>query len=132
MRGRIWMAGTEYRIASAFLQRACELDPENSNYRYLALHSLSLADPDTAVDRSRSILLNSEKTPLRLILKAADILSKHSREQHADQSNLELKSIIPILESSIFRLETSGEAETNPDLLGTARGLVDSFHKLIQ
>jgi tetratricopeptide (TPR) repeat protein len=131
LRGRIWMAAGEHRIASAFLQRASELDPENWNHAYLALHSLSLADPSAAVEQSRAILFNSEKSPLRLIVKAADILSQHSRERQPDQSNQELKLLIPILESSIFRLETSGEAETNPDLLGRARGLVNSFNKLI-
>jgi tetratricopeptide (TPR) repeat protein len=131
LRGRIWMAAGEHRIAAAFLQRASELDPDNSNYTYIALHSLSLADPLTAIEQSRAILFNFEKSPLSLIFKAFDILSEHSREGQADQSNYELKSLIPILENSIFRLETSGEAETNPDLLGKARVVVDSFHKLI-
>ncbi len=132
LRGRIWMAASEYRIATAFLQRASDLDPENLNFTYVALHCLSLADPAAAVERSRRILSNPEKSPLRLIFKAADILSQQSGKQRAAGSNQELKSLIPILESSIFRLETSGEAETNPDLLGMARGLVDSCNKLIQ
>jgi tetratricopeptide (TPR) repeat protein len=131
LRGRIWLAADEYQIASAFLQRASDLDPENSNFTYVALHSLSLADPAVAVERSRTILSNPERSSLRLVLKAADILSQHSEKQRAEESNQELKSLIPILESSIYRLETSGEAETNPDLLGRARGLVDSFNKLI-
>lgn len=78
LRGRIWMAAGEYRIASAFLQRASDLDPENSNFTYLALHSLSIADPVAGIERSRRILSNSANSPPRLILKAADILSQHS------------------------------------------------------
>jgi tetratricopeptide (TPR) repeat protein len=131
LRGRTWMAAGEYQIASAFLQRASDLDPENSNFTYVALHCLSLADPAAAVERSQTSLSNSEESPLRLILKAADILSQHSGIQQEEGSSRELRSLIPILESSIFRLETSGEAETNPELLGRARGLVDSSSRLI-
>ena len=132
LRGRVWMAASEYRIASAFLQRASELDPENSNFTYLALHALSLTNPSSAVDQARNILFDGERNTPRLILKAADILSQHSRKLQGESSSWELKSLIPILERSIFRLETTGEAETNPDLLGNARSLVDSCSKQIR
>ena len=125
------MAAGEYRIASAFLQRASEREPENSNFTYVALHALSLADPSSAVDQARKILFDLERNSQRLILKAAGILSQHSRKQQAESSNRELKSLIPILEKSIFRLETTGEAETNPDLLGDARSLVDLCSKQV-
>jgi tetratricopeptide (TPR) repeat protein len=36
LRGRIWLAAGEYQIAAAFLQRASDLDPENSNFTYIS------------------------------------------------------------------------------------------------
>ena len=61
LRGRIWMAAGEYRIASAFLQRASELDPENSNFKYVALYALSLADPSARlIKRGKSSFTQTE------------------------------------------------------------------------
>ena len=131
LRGRVWLEAGEHPIAAAFLQRASELDPDNANYRYLALHSLWMSSPSTAIDEAQAILSNSENNPPRLVLKAADILSHQTRTRPPDQTREELKSLIPILQNSIFRLETSGEAEIDPNLLGKASGLIDYCYEHI-
>jgi hypothetical protein len=120
LRGRVWMEAGEYPIATMFLQRASELEPDNVNYHYLALHSLSKADPVAAAERAQIILSSPERYPPGLVLKAADILTQQARSLPADQTRHELRSLIPILQDSIFRLETSGEADNNPKLLGEA------------
>jgi len=129
LRGRIWLDAGEYSIALVFLQRASELDPNNANYRYLTLHSLSLADPALAAERARAVLANPEGNPPALVIKAADIFSGQSRGRPADQSRQELKSLIPIVQNSVFRMEASGEDETRPELLGTAHGIIDYCSK---
>ena len=58
LRGSVWMEAGEYDIAAMFLQRASVLEPDNSNFRYLALHSLWKADPSTAAEHAQAILSN--------------------------------------------------------------------------
>ena len=125
LRGRIWMAAGEHLIAAAFLKRASELEPLNVNYRYIALHAKWKAEPSSAVQTAQTILSNSELHSPRLVLKAFDILLQQIRSQPGDQTHPELKSYIPIIQRSIFRLETSGEAEVDPDLLGKAFTYID-------
>jgi hypothetical protein len=104
--------------------------PNNANYRYLTLHSLSLADPARAAERARAVLAIPEGNPPALVIKAADILSGQSRSRPADQSRQELKSLIPIVQNSVFRMEASGEDETRLELLGTAHGIIDYCSKV--
>ena len=125
LRGRIWMDAGEHLIAAAFLQRASELEPTNANYRYIALHAKWKADPLAAVQTAQTILSNSELHSPRLVLKAFDILLQNIRSQPEDQTHQELNYYIPIIQRSIFRLETSGEAEIDPDLLDKAFSYID-------
>jgi tetratricopeptide (TPR) repeat protein len=131
LRGRIWLEAGEFPIATDFLQRASELAPENPNFRYIALHSLWKADPDRASSRARAILSQAGQNPAELVLKAADILAHQAQTLPSDQTRRELQSLIPTLQDSIFRLETSGEAEVHPDLLGQAFDLVDVCRRQI-
>jgi hypothetical protein len=131
LRGSVWMEAGEHALAALFLQRASELDPSNPNFQYLALHSLSMADPPRAIEHARAILSHSEKHPPGLVLKAADILLRQARMQSGDPAHEELTSLIPIVQNSIFRLETSGEANIHPNLLGEAFGLIDACQKQI-
>jgi hypothetical protein len=125
LRGRIWLEAGEHSIAGMFLERASELDPGNANYRYLSLHSLSLADPALAAESARVILANPEVNPPALVIKAADILFGQSRKHAVHPSQDELDSLIPIVRRSVFRMEALGEGETRPELLGTAHAIID-------
>jgi hypothetical protein len=116
-RGRIWMEAAEHMIAAAFLQRASELEPSNANYRYLALHALSKANPASAIQMAQAILVNWDKHSPRLVLKSLDVLVQSIRAESNDRSHPELKSFIPIFRNSIFRFETSGEVDNDPSLL---------------
>jgi tetratricopeptide (TPR) repeat protein len=131
LRGMVWMEAGEYPIATTFLQRASELEPDNTNYRCLALRSLSKADPAAASEHAQTILSNSEKHAPTLVLEAANILAQQARRRPSDQTRQELQSLIPIVQDSIFRLETSGETGIHPGLLGEAFGLIDAFQKQI-
>ena len=131
LRGQIWLDAGEFAIATEFLQRASELDPGNPNFRYIALHSLWKSDPDRAAGLARVILSDPGRNPLELVLKAADILAHQARRLPADQTLRELKSVIPTLQDSKFRLETSGEGEVHPDLLGKANDLIDDYQRLV-
>jgi hypothetical protein len=131
LRGRIWLEAGEYAIATEFLQRASELAPENPNFRYIALHSLWKSDPGRAAGLARVILSDPEQNPLELVLKAADILEHQARTSPTDQTRRELRSLIPTLQDSRFRLEMSGEGEVHPDLLGKADGLIDACQRSI-
>ncbi len=111
------MEAAEHMIAAAFLQRASELEPSNANYRYLALHALSKANPASAMQMAQAILLNWEQQRPRLVLKSLDVLLQLIRAESKDHINQELKSFIPIFQDSIFRFETSGDAENDPPLL---------------
>ena len=123
LRGSIWMEAGEYPIAAMFLKRASALEPDNSNFRYLALHSLWKADPSAAAELARTIVSNLEKYPPGLVLKAADILAHPPRVLPGDQIRPERDSLIPILpQDFIFQQETSGEAEVHS--LARARFLV--------
>ncbi len=95
-------------------KRASELDPHNANFRYVALNALWKANPASAIQMAQAILLNWERHPPRLVLKSLDVVLQLIR---ADHTHHELKSFIPIFENSIFRFETSGEAENDPSLL---------------
>ena len=64
------MEAEEYRIAAAFLERASELDPENANFRYMALHALEKANSKSAIQTAQVILENWERNHPRLVLKA--------------------------------------------------------------
>jgi len=129
LRGMIWMEAGEHAIAAVFLQRARDLEPENANYRYIALHALWMAAPSSVIEEAEAILLNSEKHPPRLVLKAADILNQQLRSEPPGQYYGELRSVIPNLQTSIFLFETSGEAENYPKLLDGAFGLIDYVTK---
>jgi hypothetical protein len=124
-RGSIWMEAGEPRIAAAFLERASGLEPGNANYRYLALHALWKANPSSAIQMAQAILSRSETHPPRLVLKAFDILFQQIPTLAGDEAQQELKSFVPVIQNSIFRLETSGEAEIDPDLLGMAFRYID-------
>jgi hypothetical protein len=130
-RGRVWLEAGEFPIATEFLQRASELAPENPNFRYIALHSLWKADPGGAAGRARTILSHPEQNPPELVLKAADILTHQAQTLPSEQTRRELQSLIPTLQDSILRLETSGEAEVHPDLLGKAFGLIQDCQRQI-
>jgi tetratricopeptide (TPR) repeat protein len=123
LRGKIWMEAGEYQIAAAFLKRASELEPDNANYRYLALHAIWIADPLSATQESQAILSNPERHSPRMVLKAFDILLQHIRAQAGDQVYEVLKNYVSIVQNSIFRYESSGEVD--PDLLGRAFNYIE-------
>ncbi len=131
LRGQIWLEAGEYPIAAEFLQRASDLEPDNSNFRYIALHALGKSDPLKAADQARAILAESPRNPPELVLKAADILADQARILPSDQTRRELKSLIRPLQDSIFRLETSGEGQVHPDLLIRADGLIDACRRQV-
>lgn len=114
------MEAGEHQIAAAFLERASELEPDNANFRYMALHALDKADANSAIQMAQAILRNREQHPPRLVLKALDVLIQSIRAEAADHPHDELKSFIPIIQNSIFRFETSGEVENDPSLLISA------------
>jgi hypothetical protein len=119
LRGSVWMEAREYPIAALFMQRASALEPDNSNFRYLALHSLWQADPSAAARQAQTILSDLEKYPPGLVLKAADILAHQPRARPGDQVRHERDSPIPILpQDFMFQHETSGEAEVHKLSLG--------------
>jgi hypothetical protein len=60
-----------------------------------------------------------------LVLKAFDILFQQTRTEVADQTHQKLKSYIPVIQNSVFRLKTSGEAGIEADLLGEVFGHID-------
>jgi hypothetical protein len=66
-RGKIWMEAEEYPIAAAFLKRASELDAENANFRYMALHALGKANSQSAINQAleRPSELDPHKFPSR-------------------------------------------------------------------
>ncbi len=80
---------------------------------------------------ARTILSHPEQNPPELILKAADILAHQAQTLPSEQTRRELQSLIPTLQDSILRLETSGEAEVHPDLLGKAFGLIQDCQRQI-
>ena len=117
LRGKLWTEVGENRIAAAFLERASDLDPHNTNFRYRALHALWKANSGSAKEMAQAILSNWEQHPPRLVLKALDVLLQFIRAESKDHTRKEVKSFIPIFEHSIFQFETSGEVESEPDLL---------------
>ena len=117
LRGKIWMEAEEFAIAAAFLKRTNELDASNENFRYMALHALGNANSKSAIPMAQTILTNREHHPPRLVLKALDVLIQSIRAEAGNHPREELKSFIPIIQNSIFRFETSGEAENDPSLL---------------
>jgi tetratricopeptide (TPR) repeat protein len=129
LRGTIWMEAGDHLIAAAFLQRARDLEPQNANYQYIAMHARWMAAPSSVIEEAVAILLNTQKHPPRLVLKAADILNQQIRSLPPGQYYGELKSVIPNLETSKFEFETSGEAENDPSLLDGANGFIDYVTK---
>lgn len=125
MRGRIWMEAEEHQIAAAFLNRASFLDPNNANFRYMALHALWNASPASAIKLAQAILSNWQQHPPRLVLKSLDVLMQSIRAESACGTPQELQSYIPIFEDSIFQFETSGDAETDLDLLDNSFNHLD-------
>jgi hypothetical protein len=119
-RGKIWMEAEEYPIAAAFLKRASELDAENANFRYMALHALGKANSQSAIRMAQEILTNWGQHPSRLVLKALDVLIQLIRAETGNHPHEELKSFIPIIQNSIFQFETSGEVENDPSLLASS------------
>jgi tetratricopeptide (TPR) repeat protein len=117
LRGKIWMEAGEHQIAAAFLERASELDPQNANFRYMLLHALGKSNPESAIQMAQAILLNWEQHSPRLVLKSLDVLLQLKRADSKNHTDQQLKSFIPIFQNSIFRFETSGEAENDPTLL---------------
>ncbi|MGP0065886.1 MAG: hypothetical protein ACLQGP_20065 [Isosphaeraceae bacterium] len=124
LRGSVWMEAGEYSIASAFLQRASALEPDNPNFCYLALQTLWKADPSTAAERARAILSDPEEYTPGLVLKAADILAHQPRALPPEEQRQQEEALIPFR----FRQQTSGEAETYREMLGAGSGLVDARH----
>jgi hypothetical protein len=127
LRGSVWMGAGEYPIAQMLLQRASALEPDNSNFHYLALHALWKADPPTAAEHAQAILSNLEQWPPGLVLKAADILAHQPRALPEDQLRQEEESLLPIR----FRQETSGEAEAYRDMQGEASGHIDACQERV-
>ena len=126
-RGKIWMKAGEHRISAAFLERASELDPQNANFHYMALDAMGKANPTSAKRMAQAILLNREQHSPRIVLKALDVLLQLIRAESKDHTDQELKSFIPIFQNSIFRFETSGEAEQYPNLLDSSINHLDFF-----
>lgn len=122
LRGRIWLEAGEYDIAHEFLEHAAELEPANSNFRYIALHSLWKADPDRAAHLARTILADSVRHSPELVLKAADIVARQAPNMPADERQRELTALDPTVRDSLFRLETSGACDVYPELLSEAVG----------
>jgi tetratricopeptide (TPR) repeat protein len=131
LRGQIWLDAGEFAIATEFLQRASELDPGNPNFRYITLHSLSKSDPDRAAGLARAILSDPRRNPPELVIKAADILIHQARTLPVDQTRRELKSLIPTLQDSKFRLVTSGEGEVHPEMLHEADKVIDDCQRQV-
>jgi hypothetical protein len=115
LRGKIWMEAREYRIAAAFLERATELDPNNANFRYMALHALWIADPPAGTRMAEVILAKWQRHPPRLVLKALDVQLQFIRAKSNGHTRRELESFVPMFEDSIIRFETSGEEEVEGD-----------------
>ena len=105
LRGTIWRSAGEPATAAVFFGHASHLEPENENYQVVLLHALKAADPADAATRAEAILRASETKSPAVVVRAADIVFESTRKlSDADAAPI-IKRLIPILESTLVRME---------------------------
>ena len=124
LRGTIWAAVGENAVAVDFFHRAHELAPENGNYGFLWLDALWRDQPDEALKTARAILQQPLDNPPPLVLKAADVAFTDARQLPEPEASAIVRSLVPVFEDVVLRLQASGEEQANPFLLRSAIALL--------
>lgn len=125
LRGRIWMEAKEFAIASLYLERAAGLEPDNPNYRSVALHALLRADPEKAKRQAKDVAEKADGMPARLVLIACQIRFLEAQELHSqEEARAILISLPPVIRNAMARMVISGEDQILSGLFLEAFGML--------
>ena len=122
-RGRILEKAGLHDVATRFFEHASQLEPDNDNYKVLALDTLKRFDVARARVRANAILAGWENHPSRLVLKAVEIRFESTRELSLNEAALIERQLIPIFENIIEKFETGSDGGGGPVWLSLAYSL---------
>jgi tetratricopeptide (TPR) repeat protein len=113
VKGSTWMEAGDDATAVLFMKRASELDPENSRYKVIYLHTLSRVDAVAAERLSDEILCSHKQYPNDEVVKAADIRFMSIRSLQNSHSAQKYEELLKILEPLILQMESeSSESDS--------------------
>ena len=120
VRGSVMFDAGEFNLAVDFFRHAMVLSPNNTNYTYMWLESLSRSDSRKASDEAKKILLVAAVQSPKLVLKAAEIRLSSTSQLSESQAEPIIRQLILAFEDTIIRLQTSGDSQDSPSLLASA------------
>lgn len=123
-RGRIWAAAGHPVVASIFHGHAAEIDPTRANYRAIYLAVLAEADPEKAARLAAEVLADDGNYAPIVVARAAQIRLHEAGDAATSESVQCLRSLIPILERNLARIEQDEGTPEQATALYTSLGIL--------
>ena len=131
LRGSIWIEAGDLETAVFFYEHASRLEPDNGNYLAMFLHFLDKVDPAKAHQHSQEILGEPDRFPPVAVARAADVECKTARSlSEADATQL-IRRLIPILQSTLTRIEAGDESGVDRSSYEWIVGLLGFCHEFV-
>jgi hypothetical protein len=109
-RGRAWAKLKQPRIAWLFYNFAAQLQPSNGHAAIVALHTLSLADPDAAISRAREIVADQIRNPVVVVVFSAAMLLQNAEKERRPIDRPQYASL---LRQSLDRVRFQSDSDSN-------------------
>lgn len=120
-RGLAWSKLGVHAATAGFYLHAFRCDPKSTRYHALYLQTLEKCNPAQARNEARSLLERFTQHSLFEVAAALSIRFLEVQEFQADERQSSLRDMIPIIHSSLKRIENPSLQSDHPDSMSTSK-----------
>ncbi len=131
LRGATWLEAGDLATAAIFYKHASDLQPDNANYLALYLDTLNKVDPSGARNRSEKILREPDKFQPVVVAHASNIMFDVVRELPEADAAQFFRKLIPILESTLGKIEKGDEGGVDGSTFSMTVALLGFCHEFL-
>jgi tetratricopeptide (TPR) repeat protein len=131
LRGSTWLEAGDPATAAIFYEHASELQPDNGNYLAFYLNTLHTVAPSEATRRAEEILQSPDNYPPVVVATAANVVFDPAKELPEAESALLFRRLIPILGSTLHKIEKGDEAGVDGSTFSMTCALLGFCHEFL-
>lgn len=130
-RGTTWLEAGDPATAVIFYKHASELQPDDGNYLTIYLNTLNKVAPPEAHRRAEEILRNPDEFAPAVVAIASNILFDPARELPEVEAARFFRTLIPILESTLGKIEKGDEGGVDASIFSMTCTLLGFCHEFL-
>jgi tetratricopeptide (TPR) repeat protein len=131
LRGWTWLEAGDPATAAIFFEHAVQLQPDDGNYLENYLFTLREVAPAKATRRAEEILQSPDEYHPAVVLIASNIVFDLTKELPEAKAGLQFRRLIPILGSTLDRIEKGDEAGVDGSKFSITCALLGSCHEFL-